>query len=379
MAISWRVVPAFLVLLASALGRPTLPACGEELRAASQSAPAPSAAPRKAAEPVATESVQRAIRWLLQAQNRDGSWGLDSRGAGDPTCTVVAALALMANGTTERGGPEPERVEAVRRALDYILKLANDMKSDFWPHQATLIQNKLGQTVHTFFAAVFLTQVYGMRATWVREGDVEELRDGIAKMIGQIVRTQEADGSWHKNTFGSLKATCMAWLALRSAASSGLDVERASVQKIIKFIKDQHNPQTKLFDRTTGNGNYQTIYATACCLRVLYGMGEGNSPEAKGATQAFLDFVKKSQMSAAFLTVEGEDYLSAALVTHALLIDQDQRWNAWFPWITGELVKRQAKDGTWTSTACITGRTFPTACALLTLQAPYRQLPILEQ
>ncbi len=366
MATSWRVVPAFLVLLATAGGQ-------------SAPAPAPSAAPRKAAEPVASEAIQRAIKWLISAQNRDGSWGLDSRGSGDPTCTVVAALALMANGTTERGGPEPDRVEAVRKALDYILTLASRMNAEFWPWEVTLIQNKLGHTVHTFFAAVFLTQVYGMRATYVKEESLEELKDAISKMVGQIVRTQEPDGSWHKNTFGSLKATCMAWLALRSAASSGLDVEAASVQKIIAFIKTQHNPATKLFDRMTGNGNYQTIYATACCLRVLYGMGQGNSPEAKSATDAFIDFVKKSQMSAAFLTVEGEDYLSAALVTQALLIEQDQRWNNWFPWITGELVKRQAKDGTWTSTACITGRTFPTSCALLTLQAPYRQLPIGEQ
>ncbi len=360
MRIGWRAAPAFLLLLASAGGQtaPSVP---------------------KAPEPAASESIQRATRWLIAAQNRDGSWGLDAQGSGDPTCTVVAALALMANGTTERGGPEPERVEAVRKALAYILRLAGRMNQDFWPWQVTLIQNKLGHNVHTFFAAVFLTQVYGMRATWVPEENIEELRDAIGKMTAQIVRTQEADGSWHKNTFGSLKATCMAWLALRSAASSGLDVERASVDKIIAFLKTQYNPQTKLFDRMTGHGNYQTIYATACALRVLYGMGQGNSPEAKGATEAFLDFVKKSQMSAAFLTVEGEDYLSAALVTQALLIDQDQRWNAWFPWITGELVKRQAKDGTWTSTACITGRTFPTSCALLTLQGPFRQLPILEQ
>jgi prenyltransferase beta subunit len=364
MVIAWRVLPAFLLLLASAAG---------------QAGPAPSAAPKKTAEPVASDSIQRAIRWLISAQNRDGSWGLDARSPGDPTCTVVAALALMANGTTERGGPEPERVEAVRKAVEYILRLAREMRAEFWPSQVTLIQNKLGHNVHTFFAAVFLTQVYGMRGTWVRENDLEELRDRIGKMVDQIVKSQEPDGSWHKNTFGSLKATCMAWLALRSAASSGLDVERASVRKIIAFIKTQWNKDTKLFDKMTGNGNYQTIYATACSLRVLYGMGQGDSPEAKGATEAFLDFVKKSQMSAAFLTVEGEDYLSAALVTQALIMDPDQRWNAWFPWIQAELVKRQAKDGTWTSTACITGRTFPTACALLTLQAPYRQLPIGEQ
>ena len=323
--------------------------------------------------------VPRGVRWLLKAQNRDGSWGLDAHMPSEISCTVVAALALMAGGNTERGGPDPECVEAVRKAYGFILQRARRMRGNIAGGEVTLVQTKLGHHAHTFFSSVFLSQVYGMRGTWVRTEDVEELKDHLSSLTAQIVKSQEPDGSWHKETFGSLKATCMAWLALRAAASSGLDVESASVEKTVKFIKAQWNPQTKLFDKTTGHGNYQTIYATASCLRVLYAMGEGNSPEAKGATEAFMQFVKTGQMGAAFLTVEGEDYLSAALVSQALLIEQDKRWNAWFPWISNELAKRQAKDGSWTTTACISGRTFATSCALLTLQTPYRLLPIMEQ
>jgi hypothetical protein len=170
----------------------------------------------------------------------------------------------------------------------------------------------------------------------------------------------------------------MAWLALRSAAAAGVDVEDASVRKTLEFLKSQWNPASKLFDRTIGNGTYQTIYATASCLRVLFAMGDAASTEARGATEAFMRLVQTGQMGGAFLTVEGEDYLSAALFTQALLIEQDRRCE-WFPWITGELVKRQNGDGSWTSTACISGRTFATACAVMTFLAPHRLLPILEQ
>lgn len=329
------------------------------------------------AEP-GTTPVSRGLRWLLRAQNRDGSWGLDARTPPDVSCTAVAALALMAGGNTERGGPDAEGVAAIRKAVEFVLGRVRKTRGDFSRGEETLIQRKLGTHIHTFFSAVLLTQAFGQRGAW-EAAELDEFKDQISTLISRIVETQEPDGSWHKETFGSLKATCMAWLALRSAASAGLDVEKVSVRKIMAFILDQYNPASGLFDKMNKNGGYQAIYATASCLRVLYGMGEGDSRQARAATDAFLCFVKTPQNNAAFLTVEGEDYLSAALVSQALLIQEDARWAKWFPWISKELEGRQDKDGSWTTTACISGRTFATACALLALQTPLRMLPLMER
>jgi hypothetical protein len=168
----------------------------------------------------------------------------------------------------------------------------------------------------------------------------------------------------------------MAWLALRAASSAGIEIKKAAVDKTVQFIKKQYNAGTKLFDRSNQYGGYQAIYATASSIRVLYGMGFGNSPEATGAADAFLKYVKSGQMGGQYLTVEGEDYLSAAMMTQALIRDPGERWTAWFKYIRDQLIQRQNGDGSWTSTACISGRTFPTACALLALQAPYRMLPL---
>jgi len=362
-AAAWRVVPALAFLL--------LPPGFAQEKQKVQIHPS-TVADRAGA-------TARGIRWLLQAQNRDGSWGLDQGRDGCISCTVVASLALMAEGNTERGGPNSAAVLAIRKGLDFVMRHARRMKGDIWKGETTLVQTKLGQSIHSIFATVFLTQIYGQRGGGLSEDDHQELRDVISQLSRIIVQAQGPDGSWHKETFGSLKATCMAWLALRSAASAGVDVEDASVRKTLAFLKAQWNPGSKLFDKTTGNGNYQTIYATASCLRVLYAMGDGNSQEARGATEAFMRFVQTGQMGAAFLTVEGEDYLSAALFTQALLIEQDKRLGDWYPWITGELIKRQNQDGSWTTTACISGRTFATSCAVLTFLAPQRMLPILEQ
>jgi len=275
-----------------------------------------------------TEQSEKAVakgkKWILRAQNRDGSWGLDAQTQGDVTCTVLACLALMADGSTSREGADPEIVAAVRRGVEWVVGRARVMRGNLAGGATTLIQNKLGHTVHTFFGTVFLTQIHGMHG--IDRQTVEEFHDHLAVMAERIVKSQESDGSWHKDTFGSLKATCMAWLGLRAAASVGIDVEGAAVDKTLRFLKSQYDPNTKMFDRQTGHGSYQTIYATASCLRVLYAMGEGSSQEAQGATEAFLQFVRKGQMASAFLTVEGEDYLAALMMTQALLIEEGTSW-----------------------------------------------------
>lgn len=321
--------------------------------------------------------VSRGLRWLLRAQNRDGSWGLDAGTPPDITCTSVAALALMAGGNTERGGPDEDSVAAVRKAVGFVVKRVDRTRGNFSLPEPTLPQRKLGAQVDSFFAAVLLSQTFGQRGIW-EPVELEDFKDRISCLVRRILETQESDGSWSKETFGSLKGTCMAWLALRSASSVGLDVEKAPLGKIIALVLQQYNPASKLFDKANRNGGYQSIYSTGSCLRVLYGMGEGNSCQAREATDAFMKFVKTPQNGAAYLTVEGEDYLSAALMSQALLIEQDDRWSSWSSWITQELEKRQAKDGSWTTTACISGRTFATACAVLALQTRGRLLPIFE-
>jgi hypothetical protein len=230
--------------------------------------------------------------------------------------------------------------------------------------------------VHNFFAVIFLTQIYGMRPSWLEKENLEEMREVLSNLTDIIARSQEANGSWHTNTFGSLKATCMAWLALRAASSAGIEIKKAAVDKTVEFIKKQYNPGTKLFDRNNQMGGYQAIYATASSVRVLYGMGYSKSPEATGAADSFLKYVRGGQMGGQYLTVEGEDYLSAAMMTQALIREPGQRWTQWFGYIRDELIRRQNGDGSWTSTACISGRTFPTACALLALEAPFRILPL---
>ncbi|HYF48106.1 MAG TPA: prenyltransferase/squalene oxidase repeat-containing protein [Planctomycetota bacterium] len=323
-------------------------------------------------------SAEKAVKWLLKAQNRDGSWGLDANTPGDITCTALAAMVLMECGTTERDG-EPEKVKALRGAIEYILKAARSNRGDIEKSETTLIQGKLGRRVHNFFGVIFLTQLYGMRSPGGggSGGDENsELRETIQKLSDIIAKSQESDGSWHKDTWGSLKATGMAWMALRAAASTGVPIQNAAVDRTVKFIKNQYNSRSKLYDSGGKLQSYQALYATATCVRVMEGMGEGSSKECSDAEETFIQQCRSGQWGQMFLTIEGEDYLSAVIFTHSLIHRSDNRWQTWFEYIRGALMKRQNADGSWVTTACITGRTFATACAALTLYAPNRLTPM---
>jgi len=323
-------------------------------------------------------SAEKAVKWLLKAQNRDGSWGLDANTPGDITCTALAGMALMECGTTERDG-DPEKVKALRGAVKYILKAARNNRGDIEKAETTLIQGKLGRRVHNFFAVIFLTQLYGMRSPGVGSdsGDGNaDLREIIYRLSDVIAKSQESDGSWHKDTWGSLKATGMAWMALRSAASTSVPIQNAAVDKTVKFIRQQYNTRTKLYDCGGKLQSYQALYATATCVRVMEGMGDGNTKECQDAADTFIQSCKSGDWGRIFLTIEGEDYLSAVVMTHALIHRDDNRWQTWFGYIREALMKRQNADGSWVTTACITGRTFATACAALTLNAPNRLIPI---
>lgn len=329
--------------------------------------------------PEMQKSITKATEWLLSAQRRSGAWGLDRTGQDpdDVSCTSLAALALMAGGNTERGGPDERAVLAIQAAASFVIGRARSARNGAGDlmigGQQSLVQHKLGYNIHTFFATTFLSQALGMQ--YLTSEQQEEVRHILRGMTNRIARTQEPDGSWHRNTFGSLKATCMAWLALRSSASAGIQVNGASMEKTVKFIRSQYVQGTRLFG--TQGGGYQTIYATASSVRVLHGVGESRQAMVVAARKAFFDYVKDGgPMGGQFLSVEGEDYMAAAMMTHALSQEGGDEWRAWFTWIRQRLIDKQGADGAWTGTACISGRTFATCCALLTLQAPYRLLPL---
>jgi hypothetical protein len=266
--------------------------------------------------------------------------------------------------------------EALRRATDYIVTRAlesrtGEMLAGGWTW--TIPERKLGNRIHIYFATAFLAQVLGALPPGVLDEDA--LREALAKLAARVDETQLDNGSWHDQSPEPLITTVMAWLALRSAHSAGIAIRRASVDKTLKYVKGCYDPKSGAFSDTRFGGGLRYIN-TCGSLRVLFGMGEGDTPEAKGGMKTLVEKVKFAQDYGG--SAGGEDYLAALFAIEALKLEDGPVWRRYWPEIRDTLVKLQNGDGSWTGHHCITGRVFCTATAVLTLSAPYHYLPLDE-
>lgn len=327
--------------------------------------------------PAQLKSIERGTKWLLSAQNKDGSWGMDIRDSANIACTATAGMALLAAGNTEKNGPSAECVAAVRKAVDYLLKRMQRVKrgTGIDDGEQSEFHTYVGARSQSMYAVIFLSQIYGMQSLQLDETRNEQVRRAVELLSDTLAKCQESDGSWYKDTYSSLQATALGWMALRSSASTGVAIHGAAVDRTLKFIRKQYNPSNNLYDGGNGErGN--PIYASASAIRVLYGMGEGQTREVHDAVTKLVKGIAGGEWQQGFLTNVGEDYPAALMLTHALIHENGENWQKWFTFVRGRLTKTQNADGSWTATSCLRGRTFVTACALLCLETPLRLLPL---
>ena len=105
-------------------------------------------------------SSDRALRFLLNAQNRNGSWGDEPGSPGDVGNTAWAAMSLLAMGYTPTRG---EHAMRLRRAMDWLRLHTRgfDEQAPFFAG-GTLLQRKLGKSVDLFLVTLCYSQMVGM-------------------------------------------------------------------------------------------------------------------------------------------------------------------------------------------------------------------------
>ncbi|MBI4613985.1 MAG: terpene cyclase/mutase family protein [Planctomycetes bacterium] len=323
-------------------------------------------------DPETLRAIDKATAWLLAAQQPDGSWSCDIQGQGDVGTTCVAALALMSAGNTRQRG---RHHQAIKRATAFVLQHARQMDGSVYPAgAATQPQYKIGHHIHTYFTVIFFSQALGML------GDAEldnQIASELARLVGYIDRTQQADGSWNDSSTEPMITTVIAWEALRSAFSAGIEIQAAGVDKTLQYIREScYDPASGIFrDLRWGGASNLRFITQGGALRVLYGMGEGKTEMAKKGTEALFHTTFAQDYGG---SAGGEDFLGALFATQALLHEEGATWQRWWGTTRKTLADLQNADGSWTGHHCITGRTFCTATALWTLLLPKRILPMTQ-
>ncbi len=306
------------------------------------------------------KSVASGLEWLKKTQNNDGGCGVDIGQVSDIGTTAMVGLALMANGTTPIDGYQNGMLRRIKHYL--IMQTENMPSNDITAATGTQLQNKIGRHAHSFFAALFLSQIIGQGE------NPDPLRRALKRLVMAIVGAQDTQGSWGAQSWAPVLGTVMGWVSLRASHQAGLTVGAApekTAEYLIKQMKSNIN----------GNqGWMHTLYKNATGVRVLYEMEQEDNEIADKAFRDVLGLITKDNTP--FTQAGGEEFLAFHLITETMLKKGGKDWNDWFPVVRDKLIKVQNSDGSWTGHHCITSRTFCTAAATLVLTSPYRFLPI---
>ncbi|MCC6784095.1 MAG: hypothetical protein IT457_14730 [Planctomycetes bacterium] len=332
--------------------------------------PAPAATREDPVPQKAQASADRAVRWLLKAQNADGSFGDNPGMPGEIGNTCIAVLALMSTGSTPTRGAH---TRAIQRATTWLDRRARGFGiSSEHLDSGTLLQRKLGANIDLYLLTLLGSQLLG---NGVDEHDEVRLQGELVGAVERIAAAQQANGEW-ETSYEPMLTTICAWLALRQASDAGIRIPSASADKVVRYLKqDCFEPASGIFhDAKWGRG--VRFVSQSGALRVLYGMGEGGSADVQRATQYLLQMSFDADVGG---HEGGEEFLAALFATQALHIERDGNWRAFYPRIVDALVACQNRDGSWVGHHCITGRVFCTSCSILAMLTPHRLLPMVER
>jgi hypothetical protein len=318
--------------------------------------------PRGAAEQI-TPETQRAIEtgltWLAKQQTADGSYGTGAY-RGNVAVTSLVALSMMASGSSPGRGPYGPQID---KALSYIL--------DNTSATGLVASPTGGYNVPMYghgFGTLFLAEAYGMTRR-------PELREKLEKAVRLIIDTQNGEGGWRYQPVKSdadLSVTVCQINALRAARNAGIFVPKETVDACIRYVKQCQSADGGF--RYTLQSNGSAFPRSAAGVVALYSAAVYDAKEVDRG----IDYLKNhfSEVRGMGMGRNSHYYYGHYYAVQALWIRGGDDWNAWYPRIRDELLRKQETTGAWNDTF---GNEYATAMALIVLQMPNNFLPIFQR
>lgn len=388
--------------------------------AKSQPKEQPDAKPKAVRPP--DETVKVGLAYLLKQQHQDGGWGqgggwrqaaqgnggrVEGPNTTDPSDlgnTCLSLVALLRAGQTPTTG---EQKENAARAFAYICQTVEGADADslyVTPVRDTQLQVKIGTYVDTFLAGWALSELKGNAGDEAAE---KRRAAALDKVVAKIEKHQKEDGTFQNNNgWAAVLSQGLCSKALNLASSKGARVSAKALDK------DQ---QQNLAGLDMARGDFTTaatsptapstagvaIYNDAAKLGGLNSkvasnaariaeakkvledktasgaaVGEANAQlkqfdaddqAARVAQKAVAGKLADERYVAGFGNNGGEEYLSYMNLGEGLRASGGPAWETWKAKMEQTICGAQNDDGSWAGQHCITGRTFCTSAALLTL------------
>lgn len=323
-------------------------------------------------------SVDRGFRYLVRQQRPSGNFSDRYQVA----VNSLVGIAFLAGGHTNRVG---KYTEVVQKTVDKLLEYQT--KEGYFVHGGGAANHDSFMYGHGF-ATLFLAELYGM--TGSRDA---RIRDALTRAVALIEKNQCSDGGWDyypsrsyapkkflpflARTFegtGDTSITVCQTMALRAARNLGFKVDHAVVARARLFIERAQNTDGGFAYRRVGpkianpaqRSDFPRSAAGVC---VLTSLGDYNSEKIR---RGYEYLVKNYQSKNDF------PYYAYYYCAQAMFQGGGSYWREYFPYIRERLLRRQARDGSW-SPGPAGDVAQSTAMSLIVLQIPYRFLPIFER
>jgi len=310
-------------------------------------------------------AIKKALSFLASRQSSDGGFREEgSLGSYPTTMTALSGLAILASGSTPTQG---EYAPQVRKALSFSLQSAQ---------RNGLICRDGDESSRSMyghgFTMLFLAQVMGTEED--RERQIR-IRDVLRRAVDLTERAQSRLGGWlytpdMGGDEGSVTVTQVQ--ALRAARNAGIAVPKRVIDLSMSYLEKSAQPDGGIAYRVGMAGSRPPI--TAAAVACWFNAGEYDNPLARKA----LRFCKENiGIGQNMRGTWGHFFYAHLYLAQVMYLSGEKDWNAYFPKMRDYLLSTQNEDGSWDGDGV--GRVYGTAIALVILQLPYNNLPIMQR
>jgi hypothetical protein len=308
--------------------------------------------------PETERAIKLGLEWLAKSQNADGSFGTGTY-RGNIAVTSLAGLAFMESGSSPGRGPYGTQID---RALTFVMD--NTSPSGFI---AVAAASTHGPMYSHGWGTLFLAEAYGMTHR-------PEIREKLQKAVRLIIDTQNPEGGWRYQPLrrdADISVTVCQINALRAARNAGLYVPRETVDNCIRYCQLSQNPDGGF--RYMLQGGASAFPRSAAGVVALYSAAVYDAKEIEAGIAYLRQYMPEIKLGSRY----SHYFYGHYYAVQAMWIRGGEDWNAWFPAIRDELVRRQSPSaGSWTDSIC---NEYGTAMALIILQIPNNYLPIFQR
>ena len=333
------------------------------------------------------QSLEKALQWLADQQQRDGSF--PTLPSGQPGITSLCTLAFLSTGTIPGEGA---RGKPLIEAIDFILRCQreNGLFSYVKPAGGGMPgfrHNSSGHAAHYNHAisGVLLCEAYGMcgqlRQQEIREAVEKALKYSFEKQQAKKNHTSEV-GGWRyfeRSHESDMSMTSWQIMFMRSAKNAGFDVPETNVKQAVGCVESFFDAKEGMFLYRVEDGEqFRSRGVVGSGILALSLTGEHNTKMAQRAGKWLMQ-----QSFDQYNGGTGPFHYGAFYTSQAMYQLGGEYWSSFYPQVVDTLVENQQEDGGWDIERNLNGiafgRCYSTPLAILALTTPDQLLPLYQR